>query len=98
MWSSKTSFLLQKSLFKATKAFFKCRDCGQEFEATIQNVVRAVSNDCTGCYDCAMRKSNAISKPEWFYTRLMLAFAGENGIANPSLMFETSWAKIVFWD
>ena len=26
---------------------------------------------------------NAISKPEWFYTRPMLAFAGENGIANP---------------
>ena len=30
-----------------------------------------------------MRRINAISKPEWFYTRPMLAFAGENGIANP---------------
>lgn len=30
-----------------------------------------------------MRRVNAISKPEWFYTRPMLAFAGENGIANP---------------
>ena len=30
-----------------------------------------------------MRRKNAISKPEWFYTRPMLAFAGENEIANP---------------
>ena len=84
MWSSKNKLSASEVAVKSSKkAFFKCRDCGQEFEATIQNVVRAVSNDCTGCYDCAMRKSNAISKPEWFYTRLMLAFAGENGIANP---------------
>ena len=84
MWSSKNKLSASEVTVQSDKkAFFKCRDCGQEFEATIQNVVRAVSNDCTGCYDCAMRKSNAISKPEWFYTRLMLAFAGENGIANP---------------
>lgn len=84
MWSSKNKLSASEVAVKSNqKAFFKCRDCGQEFEASICNVVRAVSHDCTGCYDCAMRKSNAISKPEWFYTRLMLAFAGENGIANP---------------
>ena len=49
----------------------------------INNVVRSVDKGCTGCYDCKMRRINAISKPEWFYTRPMLAFAGENGIANP---------------
>lgn len=30
-----------------------------------------------------MKKQNETSKPEWFYTRFMLAFAGENGISNP---------------
>lgn len=84
MWSSKNKLSASEVAVKSNqKAFFKCRDCGQEFEASICNVVRAVSHDCTGCYDCAMRKSNAISKPEWFYTRLMLAFAGESGIPNP---------------
>lgn len=76
-------FAFEVAAGSGRKLTFICPDCGQKFEATIQNVVRAVSNDCTGCYDCAMRKSNAISKPEWFYTRPMLAFAGENGIANP---------------
>lgn len=84
MWSSKNKLSASEVTVQSNKkAFFKCRDCGQEFEAAIQNVVRAVSNDCTGCYDCKMRRINAISKPEWFYTRPMLAFAGENGIANP---------------
>ena len=84
MWSSKNKLsALEVTVQSDKKAFFKCRDCGQEFEATIQNVVRAVSNDCTGCYDCNMRRANTISKPEWFFTRFMLAFAGESGIANP---------------
>ena len=84
MWSSKNKLSASEVAVKSNqKAFFKCRDCGQEFEASICNVVRAVSNDYTGCYDCKMRRINAISKPEWFYTRPMLAFAGENGIANP---------------
>lgn len=84
MWSNKNKLPASKVAAKSDKkAFFKCRDCGQEFEAVIKNVVHAVSNDCTGCYDCKMRRINAISKPEWFYTRPMLAFAGENGIANP---------------
>ena len=84
MWSSKNKLSASEVTVQSNKkAFFKCRDCGQEFEAVIKNVVHAVSNDCTGCYDCKMRRINVISKPEWFYTRPMLAFAGENGIANP---------------
>ena len=84
MWSSKNKLSASEVAVKSNqKAFFKCRDCGQEFEATIANITKAVDNGTTGCYDCAMRKSNAISKPEWFYTRLMLAFAGESGIPNP---------------
>ena len=62
---------------------FVCPDCSKKFKAPIYSVARSIENGFTGCYDCAMRKSNAISKPEWFYTRLMLAFAGESGIPNP---------------
>lgn len=65
------------------KQIFKCPDCGKEFKAQIGSVVDSVNNGFTGCYDCMMRRVNAISKPEWFYTRPMLAFSGENGIANP---------------
>lgn len=84
MWSSKNKLSASEVAVKSNKkAFFKCRDCGQEFEAAIQNVVRSVGNGFTGCYDCKMRRKNAISKPECFVVRLMLAFAGENGIANP---------------
>lgn len=84
MWSSKNKLSASEVTVQSNKkAFFKCRDCGQEFEAMINNVVRSVDEGCTGCYDCKMRRINAISKPEWFYTRPMLAFAGENGIANP---------------
>lgn len=84
MWSSKNKLSASEVAVKSRKkAFFKCRDCGQEFKAAIQNVVRSVGNGFTGCYDCKMRRKYAISKPEWFYTRPMLAFAGENGIPNP---------------
>ena len=84
MWSSKNKLSASEVTVQSNKkAFFKCRDCGQEFEAVIRNVSNAVDNGHTGCYDCKMRRINAISKPEWFYTRPMLAFAGENGIANP---------------
>lgn len=84
MWSSKNELSASEVAVKSKqKVFFKCRDCGQEFEASIVNVVRSVSNDCTGCYNCKMKKIGAISKPECFVVRLMLAFAGENGIANP---------------
>ena len=84
MWSSKNKLSASEvTVTSSQKAFFKCRDCGQEFEAPIANVVRSVGNNFTGCYDCKMRKVNVISKPEWFYTRPMLAFAGENGIPNP---------------
>ena len=84
MWSNKNKLPASKVAAKSDKkAFFKCRDCGQEFEAAINNIVRSVNNGLTGCYDCKMRRINAISKPEWFYTRPMLVFAGENGIANP---------------
>ena len=84
MWSSKNALSASEVAVKSNKkAFFKCRDCGQEFEAAIQNVVRSVGNGFTGCYDCKMRRKNAISKPECFLVRPMMAFAGENGIANP---------------
>ena len=84
MWSSKNKLSASEVAVKSNKkAFFKCRDCGQEFEAAIQNVVRSVGNGFTGCYDCKMRRKNAISKPECFLVRPMMAFAGENGIANP---------------
>ena len=84
MWSSKNELSASEVAVKSgQKVFFKCRDCGQEFEASIVNVVRSVSNDYTGCYNCKMKKIGAISKPECFVVRLMLAFAGENGIANP---------------
>lgn len=84
MYSNKN----EKSALEVTaktdkKAIFKCPDCGKEFKAQIGSVVDSVNNGFTGCYDCMMRRVNAISKPEWFYTRPMLAFAGENGIANP---------------
>ena len=84
MWSSKNELSASKvTVGSHKKAFFKCCDCGQEFEAVIKNVVHAVGNGFTGCYDCNMRRNNAISKPECFVVRLMLAFAGENGISNP---------------
>ena len=84
MWSSKNKFSASEvTVGNGKKAFFKCSDCGQEFEAKIKDVVRSVGNGFTGCYDCSMKRINAISKPECFVVRLMLAFAGENGIANP---------------
>ena len=68
MWSSKNKLSASEVAVKSNKkAFFKCRDCGQEFEAAIQNVVRSVGNGFTGCYDCKMRRKNAISKPECFF-------------------------------
>jgi len=104
MWSSKNKLSASEVAVKSNKkAFFKCRDCGQEFEAAIQNVVRSVGNGFTGCYDCKMRRKNAISKPECFVVRLMLAFAGENGIANPfsdvrSILGENSLLGLDFVD
>ena len=84
MWSNKNAcFPSEVSTGTIKKAWFKCPDCKRECEATISSVVRSVRNDCTGCYDCNMRRANTISKPEWFFTRFMLAFAGESGIANP---------------
>lgn len=104
MWSSKNKLSASEVAVKSSKkAFFKCRDCGQEFEAAIQNIVRSVGNGFTGCYDCKMRRKNAISKPECFVVRLMLAFAGENGIANPfsdvrSILGENSLLGLDFVD
>lgn len=84
MWSSKNKLSASEVTVKSNKkAIFKCYVCKQEFEAQICHVARSIENGFTGYYDCAMRRKNAISKPEWFYTRPMLAFAGENGIANP---------------
>lgn len=84
MWSGKNKLSASEVTARSHKtAIFVCPDCGKKFKAPIYSVARSIENGFTGCYDCAMRKSNAISKPEWFYTRPMLAFAGENGIANP---------------
>lgn len=84
MWSPKNKhFASEFTVGSSKKAVFVCPDCGKEFKAMICNVVCSVENDCTGCYDCSMKRINAISKPECFVVRLMLAFAGENGIANP---------------
>lgn len=84
MWSGKNKLTASEvAVGSNKKAVFVCPDCGKEFKAMICNVVCSVENDCTGCYDCAMRKISAISKPECFVVRLMLAFASENGIANP---------------
>lgn len=84
MWSGKNKLSASEVTARSNrKAFFKCRDCGREFEAVIRSVVNSVNNGFTGCYECKMRRINAISKPECFVVRPMLAFAGENGIANP---------------
>ncbi len=84
MWSSKNKLSASEVTARSHKTvIFVCPDGGKKFKAPIYSVARSIENGFTGCYDCAMRKSNAISKPEWFYTRPMLAFAGENGIANP---------------
>ena len=84
MWSSKNKLSASEVTVKSNKkAIFKCYVCKQEFEAQICHVVRSVKNGFTGCYDCNMRRKNAISKPECFLVRPMLVFAGENGIANP---------------
>ena len=84
MWSGKNKLTASEvAVGSNKKAVFVCPDCGKEFKAMICNVVGSVENDCTGCYDCAMRKISAISKPECFVVRFMLVFAGENGIANP---------------
>ena len=104
MWSSKNKLSASEVAVKSNKkAFFKCRDCGQEFESRIFNIVRSVDKGFTGCYDCKMRRKNAISKPECFVVRLMLAFAGENGIANPfsdvrSILGENSLLGLDFVD
>ena len=39
------------------KLVFVCPNCGQEFEATIQNVVRSVNHNLTGCHVCAGKKN-----------------------------------------
>ena len=84
MWSSKNErSAAEVTVGSSKKAFFVCADCKKEFKSTIVSVVNAVRNGFTCCHNCNMRRVNAISKPEWFYTRPMLAFAGENGISNP---------------
>lgn len=84
MLSKEDKFLAQTVTSSSnTVAIFVCPDCGKEFKTKISNVTRSVGNGFTGCYDCSMRRINTISKPECFVVRFMLAFAGENGIANP---------------
>ena len=84
MWSEKNEHLASEfHVGSSKKAIFICPKCKHEFKSPIYKVVHSVGNDFTGCRDCSMKKQNETSKPEWFYTRFMLAFAGENGISNP---------------
>ena len=84
MWSNKNKKSASEvAAGSGKKAIFVCPNCRKEFKAAICNVVHSVSSGTTGCYDCMMRRVNAISKPECFLVRPMLAFAGENGIHNP---------------
>ena len=104
MWSNKN----ERSAMEVTAgsqrdALFVCPDCKKEFKAAISSVVKSVKNGFTGCYDCSMRRINAISKPECFVVRFMLAFAGENGIANPffdvrNILGENSFCGLDFVD
>lgn len=56
MWSSKNELSASEVAVKSgQKVFFKCRDCGQEFEAKIERVVYAVENGTTGCPVCTRR-------------------------------------------
>ena len=83
MWSSKNKLSASEVAVKSNrKAFFKCRDCGREFEAVIRSVVNSVNNGFTGCYECKMRRINAISKPECLLAKTELPI--------PSWMYETS--------
>ena len=84
MWSEKNEHLASEfHVGSSKKAIFICPKCKHEFKSPIYKVIHSVGNDFTGCRDCSMKKQNETSKPEWFYTRFMLAFAGENGISNP---------------
>lgn len=84
MWSSKNKCsAAEVTVGSQKKALFVCFDCKKEFKSTIASVVNSVNNGFTCCYDCNRRRINATSKPECFVVRPMLAFAGENGIANP---------------
>ena len=84
MWSNKNKKSASEvAAGSGKKAIFVCPNCRKEFKAAICNVVHSVSSGTTGCYDCMMRRVNAVSKPECFLVRPMLAFAGENGIHNP---------------
>ena len=104
MWSSKNKRSASEiTVGSREKAILVCPDCGKEFKAAVSSVVSSVNNNCTGCYDCNMRRINSISKPEWFYTRPMLVFAGENGIPNPffdvrSIFGESSHLGLDFVD
>lgn len=54
MWSSKNELSASEVTVKSNqKAFFKCHDCGQEFEAKICHVTECVGNGNTGCPVCA---------------------------------------------
>lgn len=54
MWSSKNELSASEVTVKSNqKAFFKCHNCGQEFEAKICHVTECVGNGNTGCPVCA---------------------------------------------
>lgn len=84
MWSDKNDFSpMEVSAGSNREAIFVCPNCKREFVARINHIVDAIKNNNTGCFECGMKKINAVSMPEQFVVRLCMAFAGENGIPNP---------------
>lgn len=63
MWSPKNKhFASEFTVGSYKKAIFKCPDCKKEFKSAIASVVRSMKIGCTGCYNCNMRKLNAMHK------------------------------------
>ena len=83
MWSSKNK-LAPTEVFAGSgkKAFFVCPDCGQEFKATIQNVVRSVNGGTTGCPICAGKKIVlGINDLASMYPEIAAMWSGKNKLS-----------------
>lgn len=83
MWNSKNK-LAPTEVFAGSgkKAFFVCPDCGQEFKATIQNVVRSVNGGTTGCPICAGKKIVlGINDLASMYPEIAAMWSGKNKLS-----------------